>query len=191
MMNVRTFIIAILTFAAALGGYFYAELSDSKTANLVLAEEEEDFSEPVQSTQIQVVTTAELMKLLVDPEYELLKNAVETPPEKRKQWRELYIRAFNIAEMTNLNFSRHDEDYMKTDKWQEQCKIAQDLCIKFAESVRARSDFAIIKENYLAVQRNCNNCHNEFVPDDVDPIDPPVSWMTPEELQEGKKPALF
>ena len=140
-MKTRIFVIAILTLAAAVGGYFYSEISRSMTSNVALAEEEEEesFSEPVESRQIQVVTTAELMKLLVDPEYEKLKDAVETPPEKRKQWRELYIRAFNIAELTNLNFSRHDEDYMKTDKWQEQCKIAQDLCIKFAESVDRKS----------------------------------------------------
>jgi len=190
-MKTRTFLIAILALTAAAGGYYFSDSIESQIAPKAIAAEEEDFSEPVEVTQTQIVTTAELMKLLVDPTYETLKDAVETPPEKRKQWRALYIAAFNLAELTNLNFSRHDEDYMKTDEWIEESKKAQALCIKFAESVRARSEYSIIKENYLAVQKNCNACHDIFVPDDVDPIDPPVAWMTPEELEEGKKPALF
>ncbi len=116
------------------------------------------------------------MKILIDPIYEDLKDAVENPPEKRDEWRLLYIAAFNLAETTNLLFSREDEEYMLTDEWIEESIEAQDLTIALGESIRNQQDYEVIRENYLAVMRNCNDCHREFEPGEVDEIVAPKSW---------------
>lgn len=123
-----------------------------------------------------VVTTAEYMKILIDPTYEDLKDAIENPPQKRKEWRALYVAAFNLAETTNLLFSRDDEDYTKTPEWIEHSLKAQNLTTTLGESIRNQSEYDVMKENYLAVMRNCNDCHREFKPGEVDEIVPPRSW---------------
>ncbi len=137
-------------------------------------------AEPVKSggngPEKAIVSTAEMMKLLVDPTYELLKDAVANPPAKRAEWRKLYVAAFSLAELNNLNFSRGDKDFMATPEWTEELKKTQDLSVKLAESVRAQSDYAIVKENFLAVMNNCNDCHRKFEPGEIDEIVPPAAW---------------
>jgi hypothetical protein len=116
------------------------------------------------------------MKLLIDPTYEKLRDAVENPPEKRAQWRALYISAYSLAELNNIYYSRGDKDFMKKPEWAEHCKLTQELSIKLAESIRAQSDYATIKTNFLAVMKNCNDCHRQFEPGEIDEILPPASW---------------
>ena len=136
----------------------------------------------------QIVETAELMKLLVDPIYEELKEAIEVEPKGRKAWRALYIAAFNLAEVNNLLFSRTDEDFMLTPEWVEESLNAQRILNAFAKSVRSQSEYEVLTENYLAVMSNCNDCHRTFSPGEVDEIVPPESWgMTVEEDPEGFK----
>jgi len=139
------------------------------------------------SYEKQIVSTAELMKLLVDPIYEELKDAIETPPDGRNEWRALYIAAFNLAEVNNLLFSRSDEDYQATPEWIEESLEAQELGITLAESIRAQSEYETIKDNYLAVMRNCNDCHRTFEPGEIDEITPPLSW----DIEVEKDPAAF
>ncbi len=123
-----------------------------------------------------IVSTAEFMKLLIDPTYEKIRDAVANPPVKRAEWRALYIAAFSLAELNNIYYSRGDEDFMKTPEWAEHCKLTQDLSVKLAESIRAQSDYAVVKENYIAVMKNCNDCHRKFEPGEIDEILPPASW---------------
>ena len=80
-------------------------------------------AEPVKSAgngpERAIVTTAEFMKLLVDPTYEKLRDAVANPPVKRAEWRALYVAAFSLAEINNLYYSRGDKDFMAKPEWAE------------------------------------------------------------------------
>ncbi len=140
-------------------------------------------AEPVKSggngPETAIVSTAEFMKLLVDPTYEELKDAVTNPPAKRAEWRALYVAAYKLAEINNLYFSRGDEDFMSTPEWLEECKKTQGLTVKLAESIRAQSDYAVVKENFLAVMANCNDCHRRFEPGEIDEILPPTWGAAP------------
>lgn len=125
----------------------------------------------------QILGTEEMMKLLTDPTYEDLKDAIEVAPEKRKDWRTLYIAAFNLAEINNLNYSRQDEDYMKTPEWMDFVTKARDEVVDLAEAVRDRPDYAVLKEKFMVVMQSCNECHAKFAADEeIDEIEPPLSW---------------
>lgn len=142
----------------------------------------------------QILSTAELMKQLMDPIYEDLKDAIEFPPERRKAWRALYIAAFNLAEVNNLLFSREpeagdDEEkkaYLTTPEWIEESIEAVDLLVTMAESVRAQSEYEVMKANYMAVMNNCNQCHRQFEPDEIDEIMPPESWSEKVQVEPDK-----
>lgn len=140
-------------------------------------------AEPVKSggngPEKAIVSTAEFMKLLVDPTYEQLKDAVANPPAKRAEWRKLYVAAFSLAEINNLYYSRGDEAFMSNPEWAAECLKTQDLTVKLAESIRAQSDYAIVKENFLAVMNNCNDCHRQFEPGEIDEILPPTWGAAP------------
>jgi len=136
--------------------------------------------EPVKSggngPERAIVSTAEFMKLLVDPTYEKLRDAVATPPAKRADWRALYVAAFSLAEINNLYYSRGDEAFMSKPEWAAECIKTQELTVKLAESIRAQSDYAVVKENFIAVMKNCNDCHRQFEPGEIDEILPPAAW---------------
>ncbi len=123
-----------------------------------------------------IVSTAEFMKLLVDPTYEKLKDAVAAPPAKRAEWRALYVAAFSLAEINNLYFSRGDEEFMSKPEWKTECDKTQALTVTLAESIRAQADYAVVKENFIAVMKNCNDCHRQFEPGEIDEILPPAAW---------------
>ena len=126
---------------------------------------------------IQILEADELMKLLVDPMFEDLKDAIENPPEKRKDWRSLYIAAFNLAELNNLSFSRTGKDYMETDEWTEFVIKARGETIDLAETVRTRPEYDVLKEKFIVVMQSCNDCHVKFSADeDIDEIEGPLSW---------------
>lgn len=127
--------------------------------------------------EMQILDSAELMKLLVDPIFETLKDAIENPPEKRKEWRMLYIAAFNLAEINNLNFSRTGNDYMETDEWTEFVAKARTQTIDLAETVRSRPEYEVMKDKFITVMENCNDCHVKFSADaEIDEITGPLSW---------------
>ncbi len=133
-----------------------------------------------------IISSAELMKLLVDPTYEQLKDAVENPPQKRAEWRALYVAAFSLAELTNLMYSRGDEEFQHTPEWIAEAEKSQQIVTKLAESVRSQADYAVIKENYLELVKDCNACHEKFSKEEeIDEIVPPTSWGT----TEGKAPS--
>jgi hypothetical protein len=132
----------------------------------------------VAAAPVQIIEADELMKLLIDPTFEDLKDSIENPPEKRKDWRSLYIAAFSLAELNNLYLSRTGEDYMESDEWTEYVLKARAGAIDLAETVRARPDYTVLKEKFTVVMQSCNDCHTKFSADaDIDEIEPPLSWL--------------
>ncbi len=132
------------------------------------------------SYERQIINTAELMKLMMDPMFEQLKDAIAEPPEGRKAWRQLYITTFNLAEMNNLLFSREPEkkkEYIGTDLWVEESIEAVELLTTLAVSVREQSEYDVLKKNFNAVLKNCNQCHVDFEgEDEIDEVLQPEAW---------------
>lgn len=181
-MNIRTFIVLILLTSAFIGCGQSAEESEEAAqapatrASVVEAAE----LEPSTHHEKQIINTAELMKLLMDPMFEELKDAIEKPPEGRKMWRQLYITSFNLAEVNNLLFSREPEkkkEYIGTQLWIDESIEAVDLLTKLAESVREQSEYDVLKANFTAVLNNCNQCHRVFEDEDeIDEVFAPSAW---------------
>ena len=136
---------------------------------------------------VQVLETDELMKILMDPIYEDLKDWIEVPPERRKQWRGLYVAAFTLAEVTNLLYSRTGEEYTDNEEWVRLTTEALDITVRLAESVREQADYETLKSNYLAVVESCNVCHERFNTDEPPEIDVPRAWMKDEDKTEPKE----
>ena len=138
------------------------------------------FPQPAQAPyyEEQVLNTAEVMEFLMDPIYEQLKDAVENPPDKRKEWRALYITAYPLAETCNLLFSRVDEkkEYLSTQEWIDASIRARDVTVKLADSIKTQSDYEVIKANFIEMMNDCNECHRKFEPGEVDDVLPPASW---------------
>lgn len=126
---------------------------------------------------IQILETPELMKILVDPVYEDLKDWIEIPPKGRKAWRGLYVASFSLAELTNLMYSRTGEEYTNNAEWTRLVTEARDITVRLAESVREQADYETLKKNYLAVVKSCNKCHEVFPSEEPPQIDVPRAWM--------------
>lgn len=128
---------------------------------------------------VQILETEELMKLLVDPTFESLKDAIENPPEARKDWRSLYIAAFNLAEINNLLFLRQDQEYMKTPEWANYVAKARDEVVDLAKATTERPEYPVLKEKFMVVMESCNECHAKFAAEEeIDTIEPPLSWLS-------------
>lgn len=140
---------------------------------------------------VQVLETPELMKILVDPIYEDLKDWIEVPPEGRKAWRGLYVASFSLAEVTNLMYSRTGEDYTENAEWTRLVTDARDVTIRLAESVREQAAYETLKKNYLAVVESCNVCHEVFPSDEPPQIAPPRAWMPEEEAKDFDEESPF
>ncbi len=179
-MNMRAFLVLALLTTGFFGCGQSAEESEEAArppagrASVVEAAE----LERTPHYEKQIINTAELMKQMMDPMYEELKDAIEFPPEKRKAWRQLYITSFNLAEMNNLLFSREDEkkEYLSTQQWIDESLEAVELLLTLAESIRGQGEYDVLKKNFMAVMNNCNQCHRVFEPGEVDEILPPESW---------------
>lgn len=135
-------------------------------------------AEPVME-EIQVLKTAELMKIITDPFYEDLKDAMENPPEARADWRALYVATYQLAEITNLFFARTGEDYLegKEEEWARLTALSRDDLVALGESIKTQSDYEVIKEKYLQVIDSCNKCHEVFDPENAPDVEPPRSWI--------------
>ena len=179
-MNIRAFLVFVLLTTLLFGCGQSAEESEDAARPPVTSRSGVEAAE-IESPphyEKQIITTAELMKQMMDPMYEELKDAIEFPPVKRKAWRQLYITSFNLAEMNNLLFSREDDkkEYLSSQKWIDESLEAVELLVTLAESVRGQAEYDVLTKNYLAVMNNCNQCHREFEPGEVDEIEPPASW---------------
>lgn len=135
------------------------------------------------SGERQILDTGEVMKLLMDPIYENLKDAVENPPQKRAEWRSLYVTSYTLAETHNLLYSRTDHGYMLDPEWRDLVTGARAVATALGESVKNRDDYEVIKSRYMALVESCNSCHRRYDPDEEDApkIDPPRSWMPEDE----------
>lgn len=133
--------------------------------------------EAVGDGPVQVLKTDELMKIMMDPVYEDLKDWIEVPPERRKQWRGLYVAAFSLAEVSNLMYSRTGEEYTENEEWVRLVTEGRDIAIRLAESVREQAEYETLKANYLALVESCNTCHERFNSDEPPEIEVPRAWM--------------
>lgn len=126
----------------------------------------------------QVIKTAEIMELFMDPIHEDLKDFIENPPEKRADWRGLYVAAYTLAETNNFLYSRNDHGYMLQTEWRDRVTDARAVTVALADSIKAQDDYEAIKASYLAVVENCNDCHRRYDPteEDAPRVDPPESW---------------
>ncbi len=126
-----------------------------------------------------ILDTGEIMKLLMDPIHEDLKDWIENPPEKRKDWRGLYVASYTLAEINNLLYSRTDHEYMLTAEWRDLVTESRAVAAHLANSVKERHDYATVKANYLAVIESCNTCHSRYDPteEDAPMIERPRAWM--------------
>ena len=187
MARKYVFILAPLLFVMAIA---VATVLSAFSGAGVRAQEEEVAAGEVKTggngPEKAIISTAEVMKLLVDPTYETLKDAVENPPQKRAEWRALYVAAFSLAELTNLMYSRGDEEYQHTPEWLKEAKASQEIVTRLAASIRSQADYAVIKENYMALVTDCNECHRIFKPGEIDEIVPPTSWGAVEAKPESE-----
>lgn len=126
----------------------------------------------------QVLDTAEVMELLMDPIHEDLKDVIENPPSQRADWRALYIAAYTLAETNNLLFSRTDHGYMLQQEWRDRVTDARAVTVALADSIKEQAEYEIIKANYIAVVQNCNECHLRYDPamSDAPRVDAPEAW---------------
>ena len=127
--------------------------------------------------QAPFLDTDGLMSNLVDPVFEDLKVAIETAPEKRKDWRSLSIAASSLAEINNLLYIRSEEGVTDKPEWMENVKNSHAVTNTLAKSIKDKAEYAVIKTNFLAVVQSCNDCHTKVVPDaEVSDIEGPESW---------------
>lgn len=126
----------------------------------------------------QILDTGEIMELLMDPIHEDLKDFIENPPEKRADWRGLYVHSYTLAETNNLLYSRTDYGYMLQQEWRDRVTEARALTVALADSIKGQADYETIKKDYLAVVQNCNDCHRRYDSTMLDAprVDPPMSW---------------
>lgn len=139
----------------------------------------------------QILDTGEVMELLMDPIHEDLKDFIENPPEKRADWRGLYVAAYTLAETNNLLYSRTDHGYMLQEEWRDRVTEARALTVALADSIKEQAPYETIRENYLAVVQNCNDCHRRYDETmmDAPQVDPPRSWDV--ELDVGEPAMTF
>lgn len=119
----------------------------------------------------QVMETKELMKIMMDPLWEDLRDEVAEEPTTRRDWRFMYITVFSLAETQNLLFSREGADYSGTDEWNSLSGEALAATIDLCESVRDK-DFELILKNKDRVMNSCNKCHERFEAEEAPKIEP-------------------
>ena len=118
-----------------------------------------------------------LMGNMIDPVFEELKAAIETAPEKRKDWRSLSMAASSLVEINNLLYIRSEEGVTDKPEWMENVKVSHDVSIALADSIKNKAEYEVIKTNFLAVMQSCNDCHSKVVPEaEVSDIVGPASW---------------
>lgn len=119
----------------------------------------------------QVMETKEMMKIMMDPVWEDIRDLTEKAPEGRRDWRFLYIATFSLAEQHNLLFNRTDREYMATDDWRALSIEGLEASIALADSVREQ-DFDAILANKERTLQSCNACHERFEPGEAPEIRP-------------------
>lgn len=120
----------------------------------------------------QVIDNADVMKLLVDPSLEDLKDAMEQEPLQRKQWRAIYIPASRLAEYNNLLFSREgEEEYFQSPEWAEMATEAREITAALRQATKDK-DWRGVQAAYGAMIESCNACHQKFEKEDPTVVEP-------------------
>lgn len=118
-----------------------------------------------------LVTSYELMEIIYEPFMDELKENVATEPEKRRGWQAIYKNSLAIAEATQLNTIRNDEDYMSTPEWNQFNFASRDIAVEISEAAK-KKDFAGVTAKYQALVKSCNECHTKFEEEDAPTIEP-------------------
>lgn len=124
----------------------------------------------------QVIDTADVMKLLVDPSLEDMKDAMVKEPLQRKQWRAIYIPASRLAEYNNLLFSREGEDeieeeYLRSPEWAEMAVEAREITAALRQASKDK-DWRGVQAAYGAMIESCNACHEKFQTEEPTVVEP-------------------
>ena len=111
----------------------------------------------------QIIKNEEMMKLIFDPYYIDLRQAIREKPAGRAGWRRAYIAIFRICEVTNLLYSRKDKQYMLTQEWRQMATQSRDAAESVGEAV-LKLDYPQVRERYELLIQSCNACHQKFEP---------------------------
>jgi len=118
-----------------------------------------------------VMDTGELMSLFLEPLYLELKQALEQPPQSRKDWAGIYQAAVRLAEADNLLFIRAPGRHTSDPSWGPSALAARQSAADIAAATfvalrNARTaDFASIQARLVTVADACNNCHRTLKTD--------------------------
>lgn len=116
-------------------------------------------------TATPVVETGELMDLFLEPLYQELKQALEKPPQNRKDWAAIYRAAVRLAEADNLLFFRAPGRYTSDEAWARSADAARQAAADIASAtfVALRSarpeSYEPLKARLTQVADTCNACH--------------------------------
>lgn len=113
----------------------------------------------------QIIPTYEVMEILFEREYDAMKENLAAEPDSRKVWRELYNSTYALAELTNILYSRSDEDYMSEPDWVKHIAETRAATEALGEVVKER-DYANVKTKFEALRVSCNACHTRFEGED-------------------------
>ncbi len=116
----------------------------------------------------QVVDTYELMEILFEDPYELMKMALAEEPADRKAWKVVFDNANRLAEASNLLFFRETSDYEAEAEYKAMAAASRDTAIAIKDAVKAQ-DYAMAKEKFNAMRESCNACHVKYE-EDVAPV---------------------
>ena len=116
----------------------------------------------------QVVDTYELMELLFEDPYELIKLAIAEEPADRKTWKQVMDNANRLAEASNLLFFRTTSDYEAEAEYKAMAADSRDKAAAIIEAVKAQ-DYAMVKERFNAMRESCNACHVKYE-EDIAPV---------------------
>jgi hypothetical protein len=175
------------TFTVAIGsaivtGYF---LACNFPVDPALAQSGSTEADSPATEEKQIIDNVELMELLFDPYYVDLRNSLKKAPERRRDWRTVYIATYRLAEATNLLFSREGEDYMGTPEWNALALESREAVEAVGAAVR-ELDYELTKSRYIAFIETCNKCHEAFELEEPTIVEP---FIVPKPQENG--PQLF
>lgn len=118
-----------------------------------------------------IMDTGEVMSLLLEPLFNELKQALDSPPRDRKDWARIYQAAVRLAEADNLLFIRTPSRHTSNPAWAPAAAAARQSAADIASAtfvalrnVRAE-DFAPLKSKLAGVADTCNACHRSLMVD--------------------------
>jgi hypothetical protein len=117
-----------------------------------------------------VMKTDRMMKVFSDPIIDALKAAVKEAPATPKGWRVIQDQGEAAAEVANLTMMRVGE-HENTPEWDQLADAMKKAGLALADAA-SKKDFVDVQAKFLALIKNCNECHKKFEPDDAPEILP-------------------